>query len=1062
MKNKNVLFAIFFFQFFLSVCLTYGNSNPIEYAAKKLYKENFKVYNKEKSTVDSVLHPLRVLASMSACTSMDKTDHIRINEGDIVGLEDAACSLVNALPSTFRDSFKVYDYSMYPLLFFSKENQGASVAFEGLVNKIENIDQTKYYFLIGKQIDPNDYSVTFRTRLRLPGHGAFDVLNNQILVENIRTTVQDAIVNGYSDKNSLDSLISAEIIGIESLEEIVNSIVGGTFGGELTEEILEDFGFAELAGLPGNYRLGNKDINSNDIVDYAGIEVGINNNWSYFRDNIAASINYAEITDLNLNLKFLITEDQNYATGEFEQARQKYHNTNAELQYWFHISIDSTNNANTRIYLNINNRITEEKGEEVFMNLYNDYLEIRDPEPNPAKPAAKTATCPPKFSDFVSHPTTWTAKEYLLDCYGSCSGCISYSFLNDYWFGFASGGIDSIMESVNFFGMLGQGIYKALINDPPSLTNLGVAWCLDGIWRTGKKCVAESSWEVWNWEWDKNEEEVWREKFVESQEFWEGVHTMLEAIYDTKFYDIYQALKSSLKVWYNDITGSNGSKAQGYTIGKSVCEVVLGIFTGGATLSTKAVAKSGKAAFGGLMKAIRDKNLGGLLDDAWQKLPSAKQIKCKILGTGCFIEDTPVLVAPNTIPKSGKVYALASGLPFLAMPIQDVPLLSWVPANQFVNGQNDFIASVDDVVYLSLGLQDNYTSAQQKDRDEYRINEEDWYSVSFEQLDGTSKCHFALHSDWIKNQGYEAEKVVILNLPEQGINGPFRVTAIKHILPQKKPEGDAGDGYDWEPVTALFEHESNQVYTIDFDNGESLGVTYQHPIFSVTAGDWRLASELKIGEKVQTYNGESAVTESKIIDCSKKVYNLEVKDLHNFLVGDRGFLVHNSCWDEALKFASGKVNKSEIWALKKFPEIFQRGNIIEKVMRKLKYSATNGWKYTGKGDGGLGISNYWLIDFYKGNKVVSLKSTKHTNGATWASENAQHIRDLNTRKIIGNFPNCNGCSNPSHVINNVNQVELHIIIEDVSKINKSNWITEIKSKLPQGERENLIITISEM
>ena len=277
--------------------------------------------------------------------------------------------------------------------------------------------------------------------------------------------------------------------------------------------------------------------------------------------------------------------------------------------------------------------------------------------------------------------------------------------------------------------------------------------------------------------------------------------------------------------------------------------------------------------------------------------------KCKILGPGCFVKDTPVLMAGNAksnirninFRNSAKAIAVAASMPIVAVPIQEVQLLDYAVAHETVNKQNNLIASTDQDLYLGLLNEDPYTSDQQRERDKYKLNDTDWYSVSFKQVDGTSQCHFALHDAWIQHQRYESDKVVILNLPEQGINGPFRITSIKHILPQKKPEGDAGDGYDWKPVTALFEHQSNQVYNIDFDNEEQLGVTYQHPIYSTTAEDWKLAGELEIGEEVLTKSGNTKVVSSTKKEGSETVYNLEVKELHNFLVGDKGVVVHNAC-----------------------------------------------------------------------------------------------------------------------------------------------------------------------
>ena len=55
------------------------------------------------------------------------------------------------------------------------------------------------------------------------------------------------------------------------------------------------------------------------------------------------------------------------------------------------------------------------------------------------------------------------------------------------------------------------------------------------------------------------------------------------------------------------------------------------------------------------------------------------------------------------------------------------------------------------------------------------------------------------------------------------------------------------------------------------------GVLTPIPIFSTTNNDWRLVGELEVGEKVLNY------------------HSVEIKDLHNFLVGDVGVVVHNNC-----------------------------------------------------------------------------------------------------------------------------------------------------------------------
>jgi len=69
----------------------------------------------------------------------------------------------------------------------------------------------------------------------------------------------------------------------------------------------------------------------------------------------------------------------------------------------------------------------------------------------------------------------------------------------------------------------------------------------------------------------------------------------------------------------------------------------------------------------------------------------------------------------------------------------------------------------------------------------------------------TCKPSTAKLTDCITQNGYQLDAIVNINLPEQGISGPFRITSIEHILPQKQPvDEDAGKGFVFRPVTGIF------------------------------------------------------------------------------------------------------------------------------------------------------------------------------------------------------------------------------------------------------------------
>ena len=258
-------------------------------------------------------------------------------------------------------------------------------------------------------------------------------------------------------------------------------------------------------------------------------------------------------------------------------------------------------------------------------------------------------------------------------------------------------------------------------------------------------------------------------------------------------------------------------------------------------------------------------------------------------------------------------FVLASLPLFSTILIQNVSQLTCALTHKSVNSASDdentaaygFTASSEDTYIIasrperSLN-QDLYTSEEQRSRDQYEIDEDNWHEVAFEEVNGTSTCRLALHNDWIINHGYAVDGIVAMNLPEQGISGPFKITAIKHIIPQKKPVDEyPDDEWEYKPVTGLFTHLSDQVHTLAFTSTDgaridTLGVTAAHPIFSTTHKNWRLAGELEAGEKVLTYYGEATVLSNIRKPGNETVYNLEVKDLHNFLVGDLGVVVHNS------------------------------------------------------------------------------------------------------------------------------------------------------------------------
>ena len=563
---------------------------------------------------------------------------------------------------------------------------------------------------------------------------------------------------------------------------------------------------------------------------------------------------------------------------------------------WFHYVSPTDTDEFGKLYWKMKNNLSQEEAMGLFEDMWTGYLaELHAGDEASLNDDDQVS----RMSDgdcpcLLECIHKWTAKKNLMPCLNvELSGWFGGMTADQINFivGFYSGLLDGVLENVYFLADAGAELFKlqdTLIDDILSvIPSLRLFFEGAKFVKIVRKAIYDGFYSVF--EWGPSPTEQFKNTVIWYKD---SVEILRELA--TNWKTILENMISGLTEWLNNVSGRSGTQLQGYAVGKVVLELLLGVVTGGASMTASAVEAAGLR-MKALLLPIRSGGVKDTMTGLWNGIKNtADGVKCRILHSGCFVKNTPVLVDRNAISKSGRVYALAAGLPFMAMPIQEVPLLSWSVANETVNEQNNLIASTDEDLYMGLLDGDPYTSPQQKQRDEYELNDSNWYSISFEQVDGTSKCHFALHDDWIKRQGYEIEKVVTLNLPEQGINGPFRVTAVKHIIPQKKPTEDAGDGYDWKPVTGLFEHQSNQVYDISFDNGEELGVTYQHPIYSTTTGGWRLAGELEIGEEVLTKSGNTKVVSSTKKEGLETVYNLEVKELHNFLVAESGVVVHNN------------------------------------------------------------------------------------------------------------------------------------------------------------------------
>lgn len=141
---------------------------------------------------------------------------------------------------------------------------------------------------------------------------------------------------------------------------------------------------------------------------------------------------------------------------------------------------------------------------------------------------------------------------------------------------------------------------------------------------------------------------------------------------------------------------------------------------------------------------------------------------------------------------------------------------------------------------------------------------------------------------WIEQSGAKVSGLICLAMPEMGVAGPAKVLSIGPC-----PRLEAGAG---QIVTGTFKHKAKlvlQLYLAGLD--KPIGVTPNHPIYSLDRAEFISAGNLRIGERLKTRDGAPThVTKVVTVPGEQGVYNLEVHRDHVYYVSNLAVLVQNS------------------------------------------------------------------------------------------------------------------------------------------------------------------------
>ena len=951
-------------------------------------------------------------------------------------LNTKACELKQLVDSiSGGSSFDVVGHDYYPLLNYVTPSYNFTETHKWAYR--QELDQRSSFILIAKNHDRNG-DIDYQVNIVFPETGPFLNLSPAEMAA-IATNVADrieqtAVENG--GKKDINNA-TAEIAGLQLMMDYALQISNGTLSLDNTWQaagfeamVIED-GESVQRNI-GSIVEGEYIESGNEFYDYAGLEISSSGESELLtdvmehgaRETIGPDSVFGFVTKA-----VIITDDLNSA-AQLRQAENAFTQTDKKMIIWLHHSGDT---------------MRVKKGDNLSADEAKILLDYFFEE-------AMRRTYPERFDDL---PLAIAGEEDIAKASTDPCNELSWEFgkncllpkVEEYepgqqqlQLGMAVGLLDGLLGTLKMVYDMADGTFKRA----KSKLSRWLAYTKE-LWEevSENRCIISFYTKIGN-----DALDVAKQKIKSIVNNYEIIVSTLKNLSPEDIWLKFKQITISIGVKIADWFGSllNGEARPGYDIGVILFEVILAVVSGGGTAAGKFAGRVGAKVLpkiSGMLRKLKLNNGSDFVDDLFKTLKDAEKLnpdgsranpdawgkflKCKIFGKGCFVEDTPVLVASSSSSYHLRQLALGglvvASAPVAAVPIQEVQLLDYVVSHQSVNSEKTHLGEsiagqalfLEDTPQKVIGV-DPYTSPQQRQRDLYPVDSLNWYAVTFIENHGSSTAQFALHQDWIEQKGYCENKVVELDLPEQGIAGAFTISSIEHIFPQKKPiDEDEMDDFGYQPVTGLISHVSNSVYDIAFLDGSKLGVTYQHPIYSLTDRDWRIAGELKVGEKVLAYTGEVEIASIALRKSVENVFNLEVGGVHNYLVGNNGLVVHNICWNEIDDFFELSLadkrktikDAYDAW----YPQVFGRRSFLEGVMRRTKFKD---WNHTFDL-----ASNFKAIDFYRNvngkNLVSSMKTTKLNDVQSWISQNSSHLTDLVLGKNNKNF-SWNGNSIPADIV----------------------------------------------
>lgn len=220
-----------------------------------------------------------------------------------------------------------------------------------------------------------------------------------------------------------------------------------------------------------------------------------------------------------------------------------------------------------------------------------------------------------------------------------------------------------------------------------------------------------------------------------------------------------------------------------------------------------------------------------------------------------------------------------------AFTVKPVPLAYYnqvlIVQQEDINDRSEFVIS-------------NVRFSDQRDEEDITPLTWKWVDLEMKREDGTM-TYMSLRrpNQWIAGRGIKEGRQVYFDWEDVGAQGWALVKAIRPNQLDSRLIKNESDSLVIRPITGKFQHTSNHVLDLSFDNEPDIGVTGNHPIWSLDRNTWIEAENLRLGEQVALAQGCARLTNMKRRPGRHPVYNIEVYRSHNYHVARQAVVVHN-------------------------------------------------------------------------------------------------------------------------------------------------------------------------